>query len=283
MSFKSIITLLRLNKPVGAILLMLPCFWGLALADIREIHDYLLFAFGALAMRSFGCIVNDMADRSFDRRVERTKNRPLAKGDISIQLATLLAFVLLCCGGYVFLKLAHPSAQIISMSALIGTTLYPFAKRLTNWPQLFLGFVFNSGVWIGYAHGDPTFQKISTLVLFYGIGIIWTIAYDTIYAFQDVQEDQKIGIGSAAIQVQSHPKTFIVVLYTLLLTCLLPSTFQAAYIHASVFSWLVVFCVSLYWVFDWKPHDSKSSKWIFEQNQWLGWLVLLHIVVCYWN
>lgn len=282
-TLKSIYHLLRLNKPTGAFLLMIPCFWGLALGGVKTIASYGLFALGAFAMRSAGCVVNDIVDRRYDASVERTKDRPLASSTLSVSMALFLLVPLFAIGGYVFWNLGNHTARIFALIFLAMSLIYPFAKRCTQYPQIVLGLTFNSGLFIGYAHIDPTFSKFTMLVSFYAIGILWTLAYDTIYAFQDLKDDQQIGIGSMAVRFAHMPKKFLQIVYALTLAFLIFPCAQASMPHAAFFAWLTCAVAFCYWLWDWTPQDPASCAWIFEQNQWFGWLVLLLIIVCFWN
>ena len=282
-TLKSIYQLLRWDKPTGAFLLMIPCFWGLALGDVKNMESYLLFAIGAFAMRSVGCIINDIVDRKYDRHVERTKNRPLASESLSVLTACLLLVPLLIIGGYVFFNLNNYIARIFAILFLGMGLVYPFAKRLTHYPQIILGLTFNSGLFVAYAHADPTFAKFNMLAVFYGLGILWTLAYDTIYAFQDVEDDRTLGLGSMAVRFQHHPRQFLSVLYIITLSLLLIPCLQAPMIHAALCAWIACAVLLAYWLWDWIPEDNMSCAWIFEQNQWFGWLVFLLIIVCFWT
>ena len=197
--FNLFIELTRLRKPIGYMLLFWPCIWGLTLAyDFNQsLTTYfkfsLLFLCGSVLMRSAGCIVNDIADRNYDEKVERTKNRPIASGKISVLRASIYSLVL-C--GFAFLVLINFNMFTILM-ALISMPLaftYPLMKRLTYWPQLFLGITFNYGLvlaWISITN------EISLIpILFYIGAIFWTLGYDTIYGFQDIKDDEIIGVKS---------------------------------------------------------------------------------------
>ena len=208
-NIKLFLELTRLNKPIGYMLLFWPCLWGLTVAyDFSSGYEkfifYLvLFLSGSILMRSAGCIVNDISDRNFDKLVERTKDRPIASGKVSVKLASIYAFVL-C--GIAFLVLINFNFFTIWM-ALLSMPLafsYPLMKRFTYWPQLFLGITFNYGLvlaWISITN------EISLIpIIFYLGAIFWTLGYDTIYGYQDIKDDEIIGVKSTSIKFKNDPK-----------------------------------------------------------------------------
>ncbi|HWL69824.1 MAG TPA: 4-hydroxybenzoate octaprenyltransferase [Geminicoccus sp.] len=208
-------TLARWDRPIGTWLLLLPCWMGLALAP--GLPDPVLlaaFAIGAVAMRGAGCTVNDMADREFDARVERTRARPLASGALSMRQAALFTAAQTLVGGLVLLVLPAPAA-LTAVLALPFVVIYPFMKRITWWPQAFLGITFNWGVLVGgVAVGAPA----PAILLLYAGSIAWTIGYDTIYAHQDKADDALIGVRSTArlFGAQTHGWLFLFYATTLL-------------------------------------------------------------------
>ncbi|MDE3017125.1 MAG: 4-hydroxybenzoate octaprenyltransferase [Pseudomonadota bacterium] len=203
MRISSYLRLMRLNQPTGIWLLLWPCWWAIALASrgLPPPSLLLLFGIGAVLMRSAGCIVNDIADRKFDARVARTKYRPLASGEVSVAQASMLLVILLAAAfgitlllGKAVLSWAVPSLPLV--------ITYPFMKRLTWWPQLFLGLTFNWGALVGWAAvrgmvGWPA-------VFLYIGGIFWTLGYDTIYAHQDKSDDVVIGVKSLALRLGNN-------------------------------------------------------------------------------
>ena len=216
--------LTRFKKPIGFMLLFWPCLWGLTLVyDFQtSLFNYFfyssLFLSGSILMRSAGCVVNDIADRNFDKKVERTKGRPIASGKVSIKLASAYAMIL-C--GIAFLVLINFNKYTILM-ALISMPLafaYPFMKRITYWPQLFLGITFNYGLvlaWISIAN------EISIIpIIFYLGAIFWTLGYDTIYGFQDIRDDEIIGVKSTSIKFKNDPKKFLFISYCIFIISLL--------------------------------------------------------------
>src|SRR5579871_4940160 len=202
--------LARLDRPIGTWLLLFPCWWGIALAAERWPDWYLmaLFGIGAVVMRGAGCTFNDIVDRDFDAKVERTRTRPIPSGAVSVRSAVLFMLLQLAAGAAILFSLNRLSIALgILVIALIAT--YPFMKRITYWPQFFLGLNFNWGALMGWtaARGDLT---LAPLLLYIG-GIAWTLGYDTIYAHQDKEDDALIGVKSSArrLGARTRPALFL--------------------------------------------------------------------------
>lgn len=209
--------LMRLHQPAGIWLLLAPCLWALFLAareaPISTLHMLSLlvrFALGAVMMRGAGCIVNDLLDRSFDREVARTRNRPLASGVLTVRQALRLLVLLLLLSAMIALTLPG-RALLLCAASLVPVALYPLMKRITWWPQVFLGITFNLGVLIAWV---AVARELSLAAwLFYGAGIAWTLAYDTLYALQDREDDARIGVKSTALRLGRHVRPFILACY----------------------------------------------------------------------
>ena len=204
--------LARLDRPIGTWLLLLPCWWGTALAPggAGRWDLFLLFGIGALAMRGGGCVINDLWDRDIDRRVARTATRPLASGRIGAGAALAFLAVLLLIGLAVLLQLNRPA--IVTGIAVMGVVvLYPLAKRVTFWPQLVLGVAFNWGALVGWAAVRGTIE--TPAILLYAAGILWTLGYDTIYAHQDKADDREIGVKSTALLFGAQTKPWLAGFY----------------------------------------------------------------------
>jgi len=217
------IELTRLKRPIGFMLLFWPCLWGLTLVyDFNSnLFNYFfysaLFLSGSILMRSAGCIVNDIADKNFDQKVERTKNRPIASGKVSVKLASTYALIL-C--GIAFLVLINFNKLTILM-ALISMPLaftYPLMKRITYWPQLFLGITFN--YWLVLAWISISGEISIIPIIFYLGAIFWTLGYDTIYGFQDIKDDEIIGVKSTSIKFKNDPKKFLFISYCMFIISL---------------------------------------------------------------
>ena len=218
------IELTRIKKPIGFMLLFWPCLWGLTLGydfsqNIETFLKYLvLFFLGAILMRSAGCIVNDIVDKDFDKVVQRTKKRPIAAGNVSVKLAILYA-IILCSLAFLVLIQFNFFTIILALLSMPLAFTYPLMKRFTYWPQLFLGITFNYGLLLGWS---STNTEISIIPLFFYIGaIFWTLGYDTIYGFQDIKDDEIIGVKSTSIKFKNNPKFFISFCYLIFSLCLM--------------------------------------------------------------
>ena len=216
---KLFIDLIRLKKPIGFMLLFWPCAWGLTLAydfssDLNNYFFYLiLFFLGAFLMRSAGCIVNDILDKEFDKKVVRTKNRPIASDKISIKLAIFYVLIL-CFFALLVLLNFNTYTIILALGSMPLAFTYPLMKRFTYWPQLFLGITFNYGLILGWTAIQNEIDLLP--ILFYLGAIFWTLGYDTIYGFQDIKDDEIIGLKSASIKFKDNAKSFIFLCYLIL-------------------------------------------------------------------
>ena len=210
------IELTRLKKPIGYMLLFWPCAWGLSIGydfsnNLDTYFFYLtLFFLGSVFMRSAGCIVNDILDKNFDNRVSRTKNRPIASGKISIQIGILYAAIL-CILAFLVLINFNYFTIILALGSMPLAFTYPLMKRYTYWPQLFLGITFNYGLILGWTSFT---EQISLIPLIFYLGaIFWTLGYDTIYGYQDIKDDEIIGLKSTSIKFKKNPKIFLFICY----------------------------------------------------------------------
>ena len=277
------IELTRLKKPIGFMLLFWPCIWGLTLVyDFNSsLNNYFffgsLFLAGSILIRSAGCIVNDIVDKNFDKKVERTKNRPIASGKVPVKLA-LIYTVVLC--GLAFLVLINFNKFTIYM-ALLSMPLaftYPLMKRITYWPQLFLGITFNYGLvlaWISISNE----VSLVALVFYFG-AIFWTLGYDTIYGFQDIKDDEIIGVKSTSIKFKNDPKKFLLFCYLVffvsLITVGINMNFKLFY-----FIFLIIPTTQLFIFQIKKLNISNTSDCLtkFKSNNLLGLIVLINIFV----
>ena len=283
LNVKLFIELTRLNKPIGYMLLFWPCIWGLTIAYefTSELETYffyiLLFFLGAVLMRSAGCIVNDITDKNFDKLVERTKNRPVASGKVSIKLASFYSFIL-C--GIAFLVLINFNFFTIWM-ALLSMPLafsYPLMKRFTYWPQLFLGITFNYGLvlaWISVTN------EISILpIIFYFGAIFWTLGYDTIYGYQDIKDDEIIGVKSTSIKFKNDPKKFISFCYLIFIGALilvgLLMNFNYFYF---LFLFLPIGHLIFFQIYKLNVKEPLDCLIKFKSNNFLGLLIFINILI----
>ena len=214
------IELTRLKKPIGFMLLFWPCAWGLTLVyDFTEnLYNYfyflILFFLGSVLMRSAGCIVNDILDKEFDSKVFRTKNRPIASGKVSAMLATAYAAIL-CFLALIVLLNFNFLTIILALGSMPLAFTYPLMKRFTYWPQLFLGITFNYGLILGWTTINGQIDIVP--ILFYIGAIFWTLGYDTIYGYQDIKDDEIIGLKSTSIRFKGNAKKFLIICYSFLL------------------------------------------------------------------
>jgi len=221
---KIFINLTRLNRPIGYLLLFWPCSWGLAYAyslnnNIENFLYYIvLFFLGSVLMRSAGCIVNDIVDRKLDKKVKRTKKRPLAANLISVQKAFLYVIVL-CALAFCILVQFNFLTIVLGLASMTLAFSYPFMKRITYWPQLFLGLTFNWGIIMAWT----SLSNYLTLDIFiiYFAAIFWTLGYDTIYGAQDIVDDEIIGVKSTSIKFKSMLKKFVSINYLITITTLM--------------------------------------------------------------
>jgi 4-hydroxybenzoate polyprenyltransferase len=208
-------SLMRLDRPIGSWLLYWPCAWSLALAGVGGRWDlFLWLGLGAWAMRSAGCVYNDIVDRELDKRVERTRLRPLASGRVSLKSAWVL-IGLLCLIGLVVLLQVNPTAAIVALMSIAPVAAYPFMKRITWWPQAWLGIVFSWGALVGWPAVTGSLSW-TPFLLWFG-SIAWVIGYDTLYAIQDMEDDALVGVKSSARRLGDKAPAGIAIFYLIAL------------------------------------------------------------------
>lgn len=215
-SLRPYLRLARLDRPIGTWLLLLPCWWGLALASRGwpDLWLFVLFAIGAIVMRGAGCTLNDIVDRDIDAQVARTAVRPLASGAVNVRQAAAF-FILQCLIGLAVLVQFNAFSIAVGIASLGLVAIYPFMKRITHWPQAVLGLAFNWGALLGWS--AVTGELGAAPVLLYAGGVCWTLAYDTIYAHQDKSDDVGVGVKSTAIFLGEATKPWLVVFFGLAL------------------------------------------------------------------
>ena len=275
--------LTRLKKPIGFMLLFWPCAWGLSIAYDFEngIEQYLyyilLFFLGSVLMRSAGCIVNDIADRNIDKNVERTKTRPVASGKISIKLASVYA-IFLCLLAFFVLINFNFLTIILAMASMPLAFTYPFMKRFTYWPQLFLGITFNYGLLLGWT---STYESLSLAPFIFYLGaIFWTLGYDTIYGYQDIEDDEIIGVKSTSIKFKENPKMFLSFCYFIFLLIYSAVGYKLNlnnYFYIGIL--IVAFHLFFFQIYKFNQSDKKKCLSIFKSNNYLGLIVLLNIFI----
>jgi 4-hydroxybenzoate polyprenyltransferase len=209
-------SLMRIDRPIGVWLLYWPCAWSVALAGVGGRWDlFLWLALGAFAMRSAGCVYNDIIDRELDRHVERTRLRPLASGRASLRSAWVL-IALLCLIGLVVLLQLKWAAAVAALCSVAPVALYPFMKRITWWPQAWLGLVFSWGALVGWPAVTGTLD-LPAVLLWFG-SIAWVVGYDTLYAIQDIEDDALVGVKSSARRLGDKAPLGVAIFYALALT-----------------------------------------------------------------
>ena len=280
---KLFIELTRLEKPIGYMLLFWPCAWGLTLAydfstNLNNYFFYLLLFFlGAVLMRSAGCIVNDILDKEFDKKVERTKNRPIASNNVSVRLGIIYSMIL-CFLALLVLLNFNMLTIILAFSSMPLAFAYPLMKRFTYWPQLFLGITFNYGLILGWTAVSDELNLLP--VLFYFGAIFWTLGYDTIYGYQDIKDDEIIGLKSTSIKFKHSPIQFISIFYFFFLISLLT---VGIFLKLNSFFYIVYLIILLQMIFlQLKKINIKHSHKcleIFKSNNLLGFLVLFSLII----
>ena len=270
-----LIALTRLDKPIGIWLLFFPAAWATAMAGGTG-GLMLTLLLGAAITRAAGCIINDLTDRKLDAQVERTKNRPLASGAISVKAALVLLAALLVAALAIALTL--PSAVfLLALLALPMIAAYPWMKRITWWPQLFLGLTFNLGALFGWlATGHPLTLAAFTL---YAACIFWTLGYDTIYAVQDMADDAVVGIRSTARRLGlGRIRWFVAACYGLMLA-LLAITGILLHLNAPYYVGLGLVAAHLLWQVRQLPCTADRAGILFRSNQWAGLILLVALLL----
>jgi 4-hydroxybenzoate polyprenyltransferase len=282
--FKLFIELTRLKKPIGYMLLFWPCAWGLTLAydfseEITTYFFYLiLFMSGSVLMRSAGCIVNDIVDRKYDKKVLRTKNRPIASGKISVQVGIAYS-LMLCLFAFIVLIQFNNLTIYLAIGSMPLAFTYPLMKRYTYWPQLFLGITFNYGIILGWTSVN---NEINPLILISYIGaIFWTIGYDTIYGFQDLIDDEIIGLKSTSIKFKNNYKLFLMFVYglfffSLIITGYVFNLFNIFFLITLIMVFFHLFILQLKKL---KFKNPAICLKIFKSNNLLGFLIMIGLLL----
>jgi len=282
-NIKLFIELTRLSKPIGFMLLFWPCIWGLTLSynfdlSLDTFISYgLLFLFGSVLMRSAGCIVNDITDKNFDKLVERTKNRPIASGKISTKLGIIYSTVL-CVIAFLVLINFNKFTILMALISMPFAFSYPLMKRFTYWPQLFLGITFNYGLILAWISIKNDISLIP--IMFYLGAIFWTLGYDTIYGYQDIKDDEIIGVKSTSIKFKNNPKKFIFVCYLIFIASLiligLLMNFNFIYF---LFLVIPIFHLIFFQVYKLNTKDPNSCLDKFKTNNFLGLLIFVNLLI----
>ena len=275
--------LTRLKRPIGYMLLFWPCAWGLTLAynfsnSLNNYFFYLSsFFLGSVLMRSAGCIVNDILDKEFDKKVSRTKNRPIASGKLSIKLG-LFYVVFLCFLALLILLNFNTFTIILALGSMPLAFTYPLMKRHTYWPQLFLGITFNYGLILGWV--CITNQIVLVPIILYIGAIFWTLGFDTIYGYQDIKDDEIIGVKSTSIKFKKNPKLFLIICYSIFIVSLIITGFFMKF-NSMFYIFLSIPIVHLffYQIYNFDFKNPKNSLKIFKTNNLFGAIVLFNILI----
>ena len=277
------IELTRLKKPIGFMLLFWPCAWGLTIAynfsnNLNNYFFYLaLFFLGSVLMRSAGCIVNDILDKNFDKKVSRTKNRPIASKKVSIKLGLIYVFFL-CFLALLVLVNFNTLTIILALSSMPLAFTYPLMKRYTYWPQLFLGITFNYGLILGWTciQNQLSFMPI----IFYIGAIFWTLGFDTIYGYQDIKDDEIIGIKSTSIKFKKNPKLFLLLCYSLFIVSLFTLGILMSFSYIFYFFMLLSIAhLFFYQLYNFNFQNPKSCLKVFKSNNFLGFMILINLII----
>ncbi len=270
--------LMRLDRPIGTWLLLLPCWWSAALASFGapSIPMMALFMTGAVVMRGAGCTYNDIVDRDIDARVARTATRPLPSGQISVRAAWLFLIAQLAVGLAVLLQFT-PFTILVGAAALLLVAAYPFMKRFTYWPQAWLGLTFNWGALVGWAAVTDHIE--APAIWLYVGGIFWTLGYDTIYAHQDREDDALVGVKSSALALGSYTKPALIVFYLIAMACFATAILSPL---ASMWTWVLLTVAGLHlaWqIVTLEIDDPANCLRRFRANRDFGLLMLAAILM----
>ena len=277
------IELIRLKKPIGFMLLFWPCAWGLTLVyDFNDnLNVYLfyliLFFLGSVLMRSAGCIVNDILDKEFDKKVSRTKDRPLASNKISISVAIIYVLIL-CFLALIVLLNFNIFTIALALGSMPLAFTYPLMKRFTYWPQLFLGITFNYGLILGWTSISGQLNVIP--IIFYFGAIFWTLGYDTIYGYQDIKDDEIIGLKSTSIKFKDKSKIFLFICYSVLILTLILGGYLMNF--SSLYFLFLAIPITHLFYYQIRLFNSESSiicLKLFKSNNFFGLIILINILL----
>ena len=277
------IELTRLRRPIGFMLLFWPCAWGLTAAYdfTKSINDYVfyltLFLLGSILMRSAGCIVNDIADKEYDQKVLRTKDRPIASNKISIKLGIIYT-IILCFFAFLILINFNWLTIIFALGSMPLAFAYPLMKRYTYWPQLFLGITFNYGLILGWISIRNSLDI--TPIIFYMGAIFWTLGYDTIYGFQDIKDDEIIGIKSTSIKFKKEPYKFLITCYLIFIICVLITGILMKF-NNIFFMFLAIPTLHLiiYQIKNLNVNNPENCLKIFKSNNFFGFIIFINLLI----
>ena len=277
---KIFIELTRLNKPIGFMLLFWPCSWGLAYAHYFDqnlslfIYYLSLFFFGSVLMRSAGCVFNDIVDKDFDKKVRRTKTRPIAAGKISV-VKSLTYVLIICLIAFFILIQFNFFTIILGMSSMILAFLYPFMKRITYWPQLFLGLTFNWGIIMAWSAINNNIS--AEIITLYISAIFWTLGYDTIYGAQDMSDDEIIGLKSTSIKFKNNIGLFVSISYLISMSLIFYIFLDFFGKNIFTFFFILYVLTLIYQLIELKKNEKKKYLKLFKFNNFSGLFLFLSI------
>ena len=277
------IELTRIKKPIGIMLLFWPCIWGLTIAyDFEDsVYIYIFYAFlfflGSTLMRSAGCIINDIVDKNFDKKVRRTKSRPIASGKISV-IEAIIFSMLLCILAFFVLIQFNLLTIILAIGSMPLAFTYPYMKRFTYWPQLYLGITFNYGLVLGWSSITENVSIIP--IIFYLGAIFWTLGYDTIYGYQDLKDDEIIGVKSTSIKFKTNPKKFVGICYFIFLSliCVTGLMMNFKYVFF-IFMIIPLLHMFFYQIKNLNIKNNLNCLRIFKSNNILGFIIYINIII----
>ena len=270
--------LIRINKPIGFMLLLWPCWFSLAFLELPQktlINYYILFFIGSVIMRGAGCIINDLVDQDIDSKIERTASRPIASKKITNLNAIIFLSILLFIGLLILLQFKFETI-LVGLLCTPLIILYPVMKRITFWPQLFLGIIFNWGViicsveFVGYITKEYLFLYLAC--------ILWTIGYDTIYAYQDIKDDKKNNIKSTAVLFKDNGKYFVIISYTLMFVIIGYLSFINTIEIIKLIIYLSIFIYIFVNLIRWNLNSADNSGKKFRQNNLFGAMIFLYLL-----
>lgn len=280
---KIFIDLTRLNKPIGFMLLFWPCAWGLAFANSFDpsldlfLYYLILFFLGSVFMRSAGCIFNDIVDKDFDKKVTRTKQRPIAAEKIKV-LHAFIYVIALCGMAFLILIQFNFLTIVLGLSSMFLAFAYPFMKRITYWPQLFLGITFNYGLILGWTAIEGQINLAP--IIFYLGAIFWTLGYDTIYGYQDIKDDEIIGLKSTSIKFKKNAKKFLITCYTIFIICFLIGAIKME-LNSVYYLILIIPIIQLFFfqIKIFNQNVPASCLKAFKSNNLFGLLIFINILI----
>jgi 4-hydroxybenzoate polyprenyltransferase len=274
--------LMRLDRPIGWWLLLLPCWWGLLLGHLAagggvpNLWHGILFLLGAVVMRGAGCTLNDIADVNFDAKVERTKNRPLSSGRISRNQAFVFLAAQALIGLWILMQF-NVFTVMLGAASLLIVAVYPFMKRITHWPQFVLGLAFNWGALVGWSATHAALS--SAAILLYSGGIAWTLGYDTIYAHQDKEDDVLIGVKSTALLFGANSKPWLTLFFGVAIVLFATALWT---VSAGAFAYVGLAAASAHAIWQLQRFDHYNSALclkLFKSNRTFGLLFLTGLLV----